>query len=541
MTTENTMFMKGMDISFLPEELDGGMRVYDVDGTPMEPFALLKKYGVNSIRLRIWVNPDNEPLSRGYCSLEHTLKMAKQVVDNGMDFVLDFHYSDWWADPGKQKKPKDWEGLTREELEEKVYSYTRETLLAFEAQGTLPNMVQIGNEIRSGLIFPEGELPDYDGMVRLINAGIRGARSVAEADRMRVMIHLDQGGRYIWLHKWFEGAFAAGLLDFDVIGLSYYPFWHGTYLDIKASMEQLIEDYHKPIMIVETAYAWRKSTEGFIDEEQIRIAGLQANPEGQRQNLELVMYLLSNLPDNMGQGMYYWEPICVPKPDMGGWSENMGLLDENGKAMEGIQAFAMTVEEMRREPEIWPKLKEKLLSVCGENDEFTQGENLLSNGDFFHFEKDWSMTASGAEVTWEFSEGEPGSTSKTLTVESQKNFSFLLETEVPAKESGKYVLTASAKGVDTTGVDVRLFAEANGKRYETMIHPVDNWTGYRLEFDVEVLAVNVAETESVSTAAANGNQLSESNGNIKVGIAITSPPIFLSMRYFKLSHDSHIE
>ncbi len=522
MTAKNTTFMKGMDISFLPECLDAGMQVFDMDGTPMEPFALLKKYDVNSIRLRIWVNPDNEPHSRGYCSLEHTLKMAKQVVDNGMDFVLDFHYSDWWADPGKQKKPKDWEGVSREELEEKVYSYTRETLLAFEAQGTLPNMVQIGNEIRSGLIFPEGELPDYAGMVRLINAGIRGARSVADKDRMRVMIHLDQGGRYIWLHKWFEGAFAQGLLDFDVIGLSYYPFWHGTYLDIKASMEQLIQDYHKPIMIVETAYAWRKSNHGFIDDEQIRIAGLSANPEGQRRNLELVMYLLSNLPDNMGQGMYYWEPICVPQPGIGGWSENMGLLDETGKAMEGILAYTLTEEEMRKEPSIWPELKEKILSMKSENDEFTQGENLLANGDFFHFEKDWKMTSSGEEVTWQFSEGEPGSTSKTLTVESQKNFTFLLETEAEVRERGRYVLTASAKGVDTTGVDVRLFAEFEGRRYETMIHPVDNWTGYRVEFEADELATGTT-------------------GKIKVGVAITSPPIFLSMRYFKLSHNSQVE
>lgn len=503
-------FCKGMDISGLPQYLDEGMQVKDMDGTPMDTFELLKKYDVNSIRLRIWVNPENEPYAKGYCNLEHTLKMAKRVKENGMSFMLDFHYSDWWADPGKQKKPLAWEGLSREELEAKVYEYTREVLLALDAQGTLPEIVQIGNEIRSGLIFPEGELPDYKGMVGLVNAGIRGARSVAGNDKMQVMIHLDQGGRYIWLHKWFEGAFAEGLMDFDLIGLSYYPFWHGTYLDIKASMEQLLRDYNKPIMIVETAYAWRKSKHGFIDDEQIRIAGLPASPLSQRQNLELVMHILAELPNNMGCGMYYWEPICVPRPDHGGWEANMGILDETGKVMEAILAYTETMEDMHKEPEFWPELKERLLADESNFDDFTQGVNLLPNGDFFNFDDTWNMVASGAEVTWQITEGEPGSTSKTFTVESQKNFTFRLDTLVEDCEPGDYVLTAAAKGVDTTGVDVRLFAEANGNRSEIMIHPVDKWTGYRLEFSLKEA------------------------GKINLGIAITSPPIFLSARYFKL-------
>lgn len=263
-------------------------------------------------------------------------------------------------------------------------------------------------------------------------------------------------------------------------------------------------------MIVETAYAWRRSEHGFIDDEQLRIGGLPASPVSQRQNLELVMHLLAELPDNKGCGIYYWEPLCVPNPDHGGWDANMGILDESGKAMDAILAYTTTVEEMHKEPDFWPELRERLLAEESNFDDFTQGVNLLPNGDFFNFEDTWNIQTSGEEVTWQITEGEPGSTSKTFTVESQKNFTFCINTVVEGCEPGEYVLAAAAKGVDTTGVDVRLFAESNGKRKETMIHPVDKWTGYRVEFTLEKA------------------------GNMNVGIAITSPPIFLSARYFKL-------
>lgn len=340
-------FYKGVDISFLPQYLDEGMQIRDFDGTPVEPFTLLKKYGVNAIRLRIWNKPENVPESKGYCNLAQTIEMARQVKNHGMRFLLDFHYSDYWADPAQQKKPKDWESLSFEELKIAVYSYTRDTLLALDAEGVLPDMVQIGNEIRSGFLFPDGELPDYEHMVELINAGIRGARSVGDSDRLQIMIHLDQGGRYFYLKEWFSKAFACGLLDFDLIGLSYYPFWHGTFTDLKDSISKLSEEFQKPILIVETAHAWRKSANGFIDETQEKIAGVEATPQGQRKVLDLVMNIVASLPDHRGLGIYYWEPLCIPLPGQGGWAENMGLLDEQGKVMEGIRSFEFTRQKER--------------------------------------------------------------------------------------------------------------------------------------------------------------------------------------------------
>ena len=134
---------------------------------------------------------------------------------------------------GKQTKPLAWKELHGQALEEAVYTYTREVLLQLEKEDVLPDIVQIGNEIRSGMLFPDGAVPDYQTMAGLIIAGIRGARSVADKERLKVMIHLDQGGRYQFLKDWFDQALEQGLMDFDIIGLSYYPFWHGTFMDLR--------------------------------------------------------------------------------------------------------------------------------------------------------------------------------------------------------------------------------------------------------------------------------------------------------------------
>ena len=163
------------------------------------------------------------------------------------------------------------------------------------------------------------------------------------------MIHLDQGGRYFYLKDWFDRAFEAGLSDFDVIGLSYYPFWHGTFNDLKETTEKLIQDFKKPIILAETAHAWRKSKNGFIDEAQEKIAGFAASPLGQRMVLDMDNTIMASLPDKMGRGIYYWEPLCIPRGDEGGWAENMGILDERGQAMEAIHSFEFVRDDAKPE------------------------------------------------------------------------------------------------------------------------------------------------------------------------------------------------
>ncbi len=553
-------FYKGMDISWIPEELDRGMEIKDFDGTVMEPLELAKKYGVNAIRLRLWNEPANVPEAKGYCNLAHTIEVAKKIKEHDMSFMLDFHYSDFWADPGQQNKPLAWKELHGEELEKAVFEFTRDTLTALEREGVLPDVVQIGNEIRSGLLFPDGELPNVTGMVKLINAGIRGARAVADADRMKVMIHLDQGGRYQFIYDWFTQAIEAGMEDFDLMGLSYYPFWHGTFMDIKNSMERLIDDFKKPIIIVETAHAWRKSSNGFIDEAQEKIAGFPATPEGQKKVIDIIMNIVASLPNEMGQGVYYWEPLCIPKGE-GGWMENMGVLSENGTVHEAIKAFLFTREqqcfdkiakiyepkkhtvlvgsklnlpdkvqvlyyngETKMMPVVWQtenaditkQVGNTIIKGCVEGSDMTAKievetlqemivtENLLKNADWVNGLEDWEITVSDEKVNYFLEDA-------VLVTESPMNFRFTISQTLQVRESGIYRLKVLYRGVDTTNVDVRMFMESSSQYQDQIIHPTDDdWSEYELD--------NVRCKE----------------GWLQVGIKIVSPPIYARIKGFYL-------
>ena len=161
-----------MDISSILELMDKGAAFFDNKGRNRRVFDILKENNINSVRLRIWNDPASVPeVAGGYCDLRHTLDLARVIKNYGMHFVLDFHYSDFWANPGQQKKPATWEKLDFEQLKKAVYDYTSEVILALKEIGCTPDMVQVGNEIRSGMLFPDGEVPDYKRLAQLVNQG----------------------------------------------------------------------------------------------------------------------------------------------------------------------------------------------------------------------------------------------------------------------------------------------------------------------------------------------------------------------------------
>ena len=169
-------FVKGMDLSTLLELEKCGTHYY-VDGMEMDILDIMKKYDVDTIRIRLWNNPwseSGESYGAGENDLKTTLAIAKKVTDAGLGVLLNFHYSDFWADPGKQIKPKAWEGYSVEQLEQAVYDFTVDTMKVFEENGINTTMVQVGNELSNGLLWPEGKVPNYDNIAKFVNAGIRG-------------------------------------------------------------------------------------------------------------------------------------------------------------------------------------------------------------------------------------------------------------------------------------------------------------------------------------------------------------------------------
>ncbi len=291
--------MIGADISFLPQLESRNMKFID-NGVEGDAIEILKNHGLNYVRLRIFVNPENElgySPKQGFCGLDSTLKMAKRVKDAGLNLLLDFHYSDTWADPQKQFKPKAWEGLNFTELTDTLNDYTKTVLLKLKEQGTLPDMVQVGNEINHGIVWPEGHISNLDNLAELLKAGVQAVREVDPA--ITIMMHLALGGQNEESVFWFDNMIARGV-EFDIIGLSYYPRWHCTLDDLNFNMNDLITRYQKDVNVVEYSAFKRE-----------------------------VHDLVFNLPDNRGNGTCIWEPLNT-------WSR---VFDRQGNSLPEINIY----------------------------------------------------------------------------------------------------------------------------------------------------------------------------------------------------------
>ncbi len=284
-------FILGADISWIPEQEAQGQRFYQ-QGVAQDIFSILKEHQFNWARFRIFHNPkaNNGYSAAGFCDLEHTRQMAKRAKQAGLSFLLDFHYSDTWADPGKQTKPAAWRNLPLPELTQAVHDYTQSALRVLIDQGTPPGMVQVGNEISNGLLWPEGSLTNWDGLAALVKAGIAGVR---DTDRsIPVMLHLALGGQNE-KSRWFLDRLREHNVEFDILGQSYYPKWHGTTNDLQANLSDLANRYPQPIIVVEYSEHKREVND-----------------------------IVHGLARGKGLGTFIWEPTK--------WGE--ALFDRQGKA-----------------------------------------------------------------------------------------------------------------------------------------------------------------------------------------------------------------
>lgn len=330
-------FIKGFDVSTLAEVERCGGKFYD-HGRPGDALEILKAYGGNWVRLRLWNDPygeKGEDYGAGVCDLPTVLALARRAKLAGMDWLLDLHYSDFWADPGKQYPPKKWQDYTAQELEQAVYAYTTDVLHACRAADVTPGMVQVGNELTKGLLWPLGKTPNYDNIARFVRAGAKAVRDFDPS--IRIIVHLDNGGNSELYRTWFD-EFSKRGGDWDVIGLSYYPFWHGTLEMLAENMNSIALRYGKDLMIVETSMGF--TMESYAGYERLPEAAearkgaatrpalvekipFPMTPEGQASYTAALLKVLQDVPEHRGRGFFWWEPAWIPVPGSG-WAEPSG-------------------------------------------------------------------------------------------------------------------------------------------------------------------------------------------------------------------------
>lgn len=315
--SQNKPFAKGADVGWLPQMEATGYKFYDTDGKEKDCLQLLKDRGMNSIRLRVWVNPNDDKAS-GHCSKDETVTMAVRAQKMGFRIMIDFHYSDSWADPAKQFKPKAWEKHSFPELLDDVYNHTFDVISALKKVGVTPEWVQIGNEIPGGMLWPDGSTNHWDQLGQLLNKGYDAVKAVDK--NIKVIVHVDEGNNNAKFRTFFDNA-TKQKVRYDVIGLSYYPFWiKKDYTEVIADLEfnlnDMVKRYGKEVMIVE-------------------IGGEDDKVENTYQLLSTAIKAVKNVPNNKGIGVLYWEPQGARS-----WSHyNLSAWQADGKPSPALDAF----------------------------------------------------------------------------------------------------------------------------------------------------------------------------------------------------------
>ena len=336
--------ISGVDVSFL-KQIEDNNGIYKENGVAVDGLQIFKNHGVNYVRLRLWNNPTD-----GYINLTRTIQMAKRIKQKGMQWLLDFHYSDTWADPGHQTKPAAWVGLSVSALKDSVYAYTKSVLLALKQENVLPDMVQIGNEITGGFLWDEGRVggsfnsaTQWTQFTDLLKKGLLAVQEMNTASSsIKTMVHVDTGGDTA-ASKWFFDNLLSKSVQFDYIGLSYYPWWHGNLLQLTANLAMLSARYGKDIIVAETAYPWTlqwyDNTGNVVGTGTQLLPDYPATPEGQRTFLKSISAIVSNVPSHKGIGFFYWEPGWISTPTFGSGWENLAVFDFSGNALGAITSF----------------------------------------------------------------------------------------------------------------------------------------------------------------------------------------------------------
>ncbi len=315
--TQPFVFAKGADVGWLPQMEATGYKFYDTDGQEKDCLQLLKDRGMNSIRLRVFVNPNDDKAS-GHCSKEETVAMALRAQKLGMRIMIDFHYSDSWADPAKQYKPKAWEKHSFLALLNDVYQHTYDVISALKKAGITPEWVQVGNEIPGGMLWPDGSTSHWERLGQLLNKGYDAIKAVNQ--NIKVIIHVDEGNNNPKFRTFFDHA-TEQKVKYDIIGLSYYPYWikkdySETIADLAFNLRDMAQRYGKEVMVVE-------------------VGGEDDKIQNTYELLAATLKAVKDVPNHKGLGVFYWEPEGAKR-----WSQyRLSAWQEDGKPSPALDAF----------------------------------------------------------------------------------------------------------------------------------------------------------------------------------------------------------
>ncbi|TRX30127.1 T9SS type A sorting domain-containing protein [Flavobacterium franklandianum] len=316
-TVTTPEFSKGGDVSWLPQMEATGYKFYDIYGTEKDCLQLLKDRGMNTIRLRVFVNPSNDK-TNGHCSPTETVALAVRAKNMGMRIMIDFHYSDTWADPAHQTKPAAWASHSFADLQNDVYNHTYDVLNALKVAGVTPEWVQIGNEIPGGMLWPEGSTTNWSQLAQLLNKGYEATKAIDTA--IKVIIHIDQGNNNARF-RWFFDNVKTNNVKYDVIGMSYYPYWLNsdytvTITNLENNLKDMVSRYGKEVMVVE-------------------VGGDYTKVQNTYDMLLAVIVAVKKVSDNKGLGVIYWEPQGEKS-----WSGyQLSAWQSNGKPSVALDAF----------------------------------------------------------------------------------------------------------------------------------------------------------------------------------------------------------
>lgn len=301
---------EGADVSWVDQLESAGYSFYNAGGTQTDPFVLLKGLGVNAIRLRVWVNP-----SGGWCNAADTLYKAKRAAAQGQRIMIDFHYSDSWADPGQQTPPAAWSSHSVAQLDTDVYAHTHDVLNYLKSNGIAVEWVQVGNEINGGMLWPQGSTSHFSQLAGFINNGYNATKAVYP--NAQVVLHLANGHDNAVFRWFFDNVKSAGA-QWDVIGLSHYPTasnWSSRNAAVATNMSDMVSRYGKPVIVSEVGMDWQQA--------------------GAAKSMLADLLTKVQALGSKGLGVFYWEPEAYP-----GWQGyTMGALDGSGRFTSALDPY----------------------------------------------------------------------------------------------------------------------------------------------------------------------------------------------------------